>query len=336
MTGASPAPVSIGVLTSFSAAAICAAAAALPGVAARPLDSAPGPGERLDALIVSNDRYGPGVRDAAARNPGIRWVHCTSAGTDRLERFGVPPGVTVTRGPASGGAVVAEHAVALLLALARRLPDAERGRQERRWQRQAIRPQLSSLRGSEAVIAGLGTVGTEVARRLRPFGARVTGIVRDPARQRPPGTADRVAGPAGLRDALALADSVIVCLPLTARTEGIIGAAELAAVKPGARLVNVGRGGLVDETALAAACRSGHLSGIGLDVFADEPLPAGSPLWDLPNAVLTPHVAGNGDPAHLEAVTAAAVAGIERFRDGLPLPGLLTLTTAQEDATWQN
>src|SRR5579884_296957 len=147
-------------------------------------------------------------------------------------------------------------------------------------------------------ILGLGTIGRAIARRAQAFGLRVWGTRRTAGEV--PGV-ERVLGPEGLDEVLRVADVLVVTLPLTPATRGLIGARELALLPAGAFVVNVGRGGLIDEAALVDALRAGHLAGAGLDVFEEESLPETSPLWTLPEVILTPHVAGNF-PGYMDRV----------------------------------
>jgi phosphoglycerate dehydrogenase-like enzyme len=198
-------------------------------------------------------------------------------------------GVLVARVPGdiSGNAdSCAEVAVLLLLALARRLDEARAVLSQRRWPE---RPAGRSLVDSTVLIVGLGAIGTAVARRLAPFGPRLLGV-----RSRPqlggPAEVEMVAGEGQMPELLAQADAVICCALLHDRNEGLFGAAEFAAMKPGALFVNVARGRLVDEAALLAALGSGQIAGAGLDVFAREPADPDDPLVGHPHVLATPHI----------------------------------------------
>jgi phosphoglycerate dehydrogenase-like enzyme len=200
-------------------------------------------------------------------------------------------GVWVARiaGESSGNAdSVAELAVLHLLALARRLDDARAAVRDGRW---ADRTGGTSLLGATVLIVGLGAIGTAVARRLAPFGARLLAVRAHPALGGPAEVTD-IAGPGRLPGLLATADAVVCCAMFSAETAGMFGADAFAAMKPGALFVNVARGGLVDEAALLAALESGHVGGAGLDVYAHEPPDGDSPLLRHPRVVATPHVGG--------------------------------------------
>jgi phosphoglycerate dehydrogenase-like enzyme len=197
-------------------------------------------------------------------------------------------GVLVANMPGMNAVPVAEHAIALLLALARRIPEAQDGFQDGRWGEPAGR----SLAGTSAVIVGFGAIGTEVARLLAAFGVTVTGIRRrvSPA-DRPAVPGVRVLDASHLHEALGTADSVIIAATYSPGQPPVIDAAALAAMRPGALLVNIARGGLLDDQAALAALDAGRLGGLGLDVFTREPYPADGPLASHPRVIATAHTA---------------------------------------------
>ena len=158
-----------------------------------------------------------------------------------------------------------------------------------------------------------------MAQRLRPFEAHIVGVLRSTPEPAVAALADEIVHPDALLDTLARADAVILAVPLSPETERLIGMRELAVMKPHAYLINIARGGVVDEPALIAALTEKRSGGAGLDVFAEEPLPAESPLWKLENVILSPHVAGSGSSAGTERVIALARENLERFRNGVPL-----------------
>jgi phosphoglycerate dehydrogenase-like enzyme len=222
--------------------------------------------------------------------PRLRWVQTTSAGVGpaarkhRLDEAHVL--VTTASGIHAGP--LAEFVFAALLHWVKEVPRLQAEKAARRWDRFAA----GELRGRTLAIVGPGRIGREVARLGRAFGMTVWAMARthDPGRAETLGV-DRVWERAALREMLAGADAVVLATPLTAETEGMIGPAEIAAMKPGAALVNIARGAVIDEEALVAALRSGHVGFAALDVFRTEPLPADSPFWDLPNVLINPHSA---------------------------------------------
>jgi phosphoglycerate dehydrogenase-like enzyme len=279
--------------TSLATAAI-ARALAIPGVRLHRSDSLDDFLARIpqaDLVLLADP--GPALAAPICRRiedvaPRPLAVHLLSAGIEGLARWTVPPHVALSRAGSALAPTVAEHALALVLALRRGLHHLPRGT----WtDERTAAGWCSSLEGEHALIVGCGQIGRAVARRLRPFGAHVTGLNRTPGDL---AEFDVVAPLDRIDDHLPQAGVVVLCLPLTPGTGGLLDRARLARLRPGAHLVNVGRGGVVDETALAEALASGRIGGAGLDVFATEPLPADSPLWAAPNAILTPHVAGLG------------------------------------------
>jgi phosphoglycerate dehydrogenase-like enzyme len=218
--------------------------------------------------------------------PSLRWIQGVGAGYEQypLDQFD-REGVTLTT--ATGvHVVVAEAAFGLLLALTRRIADAVRDAQEHTW----IVREGPEIAGSTIAVIGLGTIGEAFARRAQGWEVDLIGYKRHPDAY--DGVVERVYGPGSLLDVCEMADILVITMPGSEETTHLIGAEELDALGAG-RLINVGRGSVVDEQALIAALTEGELIGAGLDVFEVEPLPTDSPLWDLPNVVITPHTAGD-------------------------------------------
>jgi phosphoglycerate dehydrogenase-like enzyme len=234
------------------------------------------------AGLVWTDNGAEGLREVLAAHPGIRWVQLPQAGVEAVVEAGLID--RHRRWTSAKGAYaepVAEHALALLLAGLRHLPERARARS---WGQEAG----TSLFGQPVTIIGGGGIATVLLRLLAPFRARVTVVRRRPE---PLPGAVRTVGDDRLHEALGGAAAVLLVLALTPATRKLIGRAELAAMEPGAWLVNVARGKVVDTEALVEALRSGQIGGAALDVTDPEPLPAGHPLWDLPNCLITPHTA---------------------------------------------
>lgn len=256
--------------------------AALPGVAAVFADSR----DEVAALLESNPVLVTYRWSDEWLVPGLRWVQSVSSGTDQfpVDRLR-SAGVILSSARGVHEVQVSEHAFALLLAMTRGVAEAVRKQPERRWQV----PQVHDLAGMTLGILGLGTIGEGVARRGQAFGMRVIGTKRRVEAYG--GVAEAVVPPERTLEVFEEADAVIITLPGGDDTAGLVGAAELNALA-GGWLVNVGRGTVVDEAALIDAVGSGVLRGAALDVFDEEPLPASSPLWDLPGVIVSPHVAG--------------------------------------------
>jgi phosphoglycerate dehydrogenase-like enzyme len=237
---------------------------------------------------------------------GLRWVQSQSAGYEGfpLEEFRRRDVVFTTgRGLHP---VCAEHAIGLLLMLVRGTHHAMRNMARHAWER----VDAYELAGQTVVVAGLGTIGEGIARRLDGWEAALIGLTRDPSRY--VGTLTDVRPLTRLREACAEASALMLALPETPATREIVSGAVLDALGPG-WLVNVSRGSVVDETALVDRLKDGRLRGAGLDVLCTEPLPAASALWDLPNVVLTPHMAGRS-PTYAQRFAALMADNLKAFR----------------------
>lgn len=254
---------------------------------------------------------------AAARR--LRWVHSPAAGVGGMlfpEMVASPVVITNSRGMSAD--TIAEHVVAVTLAIFRRLPHAFRSQHAREWAQDAIGlAGHRMLSGSRVLVVGLGAIGTAVATRVAALGAHVV-AVRKRVAEAPPDAVREVVAPDRLRERLRDADVIVLCAPHTRETRGLIGAAELAVTSPGAVLVNVSRGQLIDEAALIDALRAGRIAAAALDVFHEEPLPADSPFWTLPNVLITPHTSGYR-PDHWDAAVALFAENLRRFEAGQPL-----------------
>lgn len=240
----------------------------------------------------------------AARS--LRWLHSPTAAVHQL-LFPelVNSDVVLTNSSELHGPVVAEHVLALLLALAKKLPQAAHLQQkhlfspEMIW-KQGVHPR--ELAGATLGLIGLGSIGRRVAKMADALGMRVI-AVREHVEKGSPAGVDAVYATTALDELLGLSDFVVLAVPVTAGTDGLFTAERFAAMKPGAYFINVGRGEQVEEAALINALRSGHLAGAALDVFQQEPLPPDSPLWDLENLLITPHTASQTEqlwPRHYQ------------------------------------
>jgi phosphoglycerate dehydrogenase-like enzyme len=214
---------------------------------------------------------------------------------------------------------MAEHTMGLLLALARNFPDSVRQQDQAHWSQQELwdKPQhLTELNGKVLLIVGYGSIGREVAKRAAAFEMRVWGVTRTGEGDR--AHAEKIFPATKLHEALAEADYVLIAAPETAATRHLLGAAEIVKMKRGARLINVGRGSLLDEAALLRALASGALGGAALDVARLEPLPAENPLWKAPNLLITPHTSGVSDRLW-DRQAAVLIELLERWFDGREL-----------------
>jgi phosphoglycerate dehydrogenase-like enzyme len=229
-----------------------------------------------------------------ATAPGLKWVHTSAVAVETLalpELFARGIIVSNTRGVQS--APIAEHVLAVILALAKQLPFVMEGQRERRWtQNEFIGDRLPwLLRGRTLGLIGIGTIGSEIATRAAAFGMKVVALRRRSGGAPIPGVVEALA-PGSLDTLLERSDVLVIAAPLTSETLQMIGAPQLARMKRGSILINVGRARIIDHAALAGAVSSGHLGGASLDVYHQEPLPPDDPLWTLPNVILTPHTSG--------------------------------------------
>ncbi len=245
--------------------------------------------EKTQPQVAYTFKIGRGrfPREALFASPYIEWVQNSGAGVDHLVPWDATR-VTVTNASGVHGELMAQYTVWAVLNHQLGLPLYAQRQSERVWEK----GRFHSVAGQVLVIVGFGTIGAEIGRVARGLGMRVIGVR---ARPKPSEHADKVVGSDQLYEALGQADYVSVVLPSTDETKGLLGAEAMAAMKPGAYLINTGRGGIVDEAALLAALRSGQLSGATVDVFAKEPLPPDSPLWNAKGLTVLPHI--SGDPA---------------------------------------
>ncbi|MGE8942021.1 D-2-hydroxyacid dehydrogenase [Leptospira interrogans] len=242
-----------------------------------------------DVLVISglwhNDLIGSGKN--------LRFIQSVGAGTDQFPRDQLSTqGIRLASASGVNVNAVSEHAMALILALARRLPEARDNQAQRVWRGMIgdLTKREDELGGKTLLIVGLGKIGNRLARLARAFDMRVLGVRRNPAAGK--GEADSVHDMSELKSLLPQADIIALTCSLTSETENLIDADSLGRMKPSAFLVNAARGKVVNEAALVAAMHSGVIAGAGIDVTTEEPLPASSPLWEAPNTFITPHTAG--------------------------------------------
>ena len=254
----------------------------------------------------------------------LKWIHSTAAGVAQLMYPELrDSGIVVTNPSGIFSVPMAEHTMGLLLALARNFPDSVRQQDLAHWSQQELwdKPQhLTELNGQVLLIVGFGSIGREVAKRARAFDMRVWGVTRSGKGDLT--YAEKILAVKDLHEALPEADFVLIAAPETAETRHLIGAEQIAKMRRGARLINVGRGSLLDETALIQALKSGALGGAALDVTRVEPLSAESSLWKTPNLMITPHTSGVSDRLwHRQ--TAILMELLERWFDGRELFNLV-------------
>jgi phosphoglycerate dehydrogenase-like enzyme len=260
----------------------------------------------------------PRLLDLVPRAPRLLWIQSISAGVEDLVSPSLREhGVVLTNAAGIFDPGLAESVLGFLLAFSSRiLEDARRDPGE--W----VRGPIHLLRGTSALIVGAGSIGTEIGHMLESVGVRVRGLARTPRSAAAPFEA--IGGPEDLLTELAIADHIVDVLPLTVATRSLFDADAFAAMKPSAVFVNIGRGATVDETALIAALEAGSIAGAALDVFGVEPLPAASPLWRMPNVLVSPHRAGDHEGWEADVV-ALFVDNLRRFVAGEPLRNVVDI-----------
>jgi phosphoglycerate dehydrogenase-like enzyme len=279
--------------------------------------------EAADADIIAGS-FGGGsgnlFRSVILAAPRVRWVHTSSAGVDEIlcpefyERDFI---LTCGKGESVAN-LLAEHAMALLLALTRGLVA---GARQKEWQREHFPGRPTEIRGLTMGIVGFGSVGQALAVRAQAFGMGILGIKAHPTP--PPPGVEAIWGPETLPTLLGRSDVVVLILPNTPQTVGSFGEAQLRQMKRTAYLINVGRGQVMDGAALERALVEGWIAGAGLDVMSEEPWPASSPLWRMDNVLITPHIAGNS-PQRGARDMQAFCENFARFMQGQPMTSVVS------------
>ncbi len=274
---------------------------------------------RAEAAYFSIDvfpQFGKQFFSATRKAVGLKWMQVFNAGVDHpvfatvLER-----GVRLTTSSGTAAEPIAQTAIAGMLMLARNYPHWLAAQREKRWDPLTPKDFPRDLRGQTMLVYGLGAIGQEIARLARLLGLRIIGVRRSNTRVE---HVDEMHTPDQLAALLPRCDWLALACPLTEETRGLFNAALLAKLPPGARLINISRGEVIDEPALIAELRSGKLGGAYLDVFAQEPLPADSPLWDMPNVIMTPHNS-NASAGNDTRVNALFLDNLKRFQRNQPL-----------------
>jgi len=273
-----------------------------------------------EAEIGWFDDYSDGIyAKAPAAAVNARWINTITAGFDAFPvTLFAQRGQIFTNGSGLMPDIIADYAVMGALTLAKRLDEVVRAFDRREWLRGAA-PGAFEMLGARALVIGYGEIGREIGARLRAFGAQVTGVRRS-------ADADPdIIGPDAWRARLADYDFIILAAPATAETSAMIGAEELAAMKPGVRIVNIARGALIDQPALIAALESGHVAGAFLDVTTPEPLPADDPLWKAPNTLVTMHLSGRSQTSVFRRGAQRFLRNLRHYLAGEPLEHVVDL-----------
>ena len=275
---------------------------------------------RITVAFYSNDLYETRPRSffsAVRKAPDLRWLQTFNVGVDHpifAELLG--RGIRVTTAAGTTAVPIAQTAITGLLMLARGFPAWIRAQQAHEWRQVRGSQGPADLAGQTLCVLGMGSIGTEIARLAQALGLKVIGIRRSP--RKPSDPVDEMHPPSALAEVLPRCQWLAIACPLTAETRRLVDGEMLARLPQGARVINIARGEIVDEAALIAALRNGHLAGAYLDVFEKEPLPPESPLWDMPNVIVTPHNSGasSGNDAR---VLALFESNLQRWLRGEPL-----------------
>jgi phosphoglycerate dehydrogenase-like enzyme len=291
-------------------------------------------GEELpDSILDVQVLYTRSKLPRPEQAPALRWVQLYTSGVDHVLNHPLLTDTEVTITTSSGihATSMAEYALAQMLSFSHHLPAMLGDKISHRWPSDRVLRAPGELRGATLGIVGYGSIGREIARLAQAFGMRVLAVKRslrqleDAAAPAFPGMGDpgaeipdRIYPPQALRSFLHECDYVVITVPLTRRTLHLFDGAALAAMKSGSFLINISRGDVVDEAALIQALADGHLAGAALDVFHTEPLPADDPLWDAPNLVISPHIAGLS-PHLAQRAADLFTDNLRRFISGEPL-----------------
>jgi phosphoglycerate dehydrogenase-like enzyme len=272
--------------------------------------------DRAEVLFGIPDESAEGLAEAVRDLPRLRWIHGTAAGAgEQVRNAALPPEtverVTITTSSGVHAVPLAEYSILGLLAIAKELPQFVEDQRKKVWPE--IRRPLRELSGQSLFVVGLGEIGREVARLGKALGMRTVGFRRTEGP--PPEWVDEVHGPQRLPELASRADAMVVSLPLTEQTAGLVDRATIERLPASCIFVNIGRGGVVDEPALIDALRERRIAGAVLDVTATEPLPEDSPLWTLPNVLVTPH-AGALSARENERIVEMFVDNLRRYLDG--------------------
>jgi phosphoglycerate dehydrogenase-like enzyme len=274
---------------------------------------------RIEAALDEIEIVAGGFpRDLLSRARNLRWFQQWGAGADWLLRYpgAVELDFVLTNASGVHPIPISEHILAFLLALARGLHRAMRAQVRREWIPQDQHEGLFELAGKTMLLVGVGAIGERTAEVAQALGMRVLGVRRDPSASAP--AVEAMFGPDQLLELLPQADFVVLTVPLTHATRGMIGEQELRAMKPTAYIVNIGRGGTIQEDALVQALQEGWIAGAGLDVFETEPLPDDSPLWAMENVIITSHYAGL-TPRYHERAMEIFLDNLRRYQAHEPL-----------------
>ncbi|MES2463651.1 MAG: D-2-hydroxyacid dehydrogenase [Armatimonadota bacterium] len=266
---------------------------------------------------VAGKRYGALV----ANGPKVRWLHTASAGVDHVltPEVKAKPGLVLTDSGPAFAIAMGEFVLTWMLMVSHRMPEMLAQQQSRTWKWIT----QEELHGQTVGVIGLGPIGQGIASRCKAFGMKTMGFRR---RNEPvPDVDETLTGTEGLDRLLRESDWVVIAAALTGDTRSLLGAKEIARMKPTARLINIARGGLIDESALIDALRSGAIAGACLDVFAQEPLPTDNPLWDMPNVLISPHTSPGWTTGLRERQKEIFLSNLQKYVRGEEMAGVVDI-----------
>lgn len=273
------------------------------------------------ALIVQDPAWSADVAALAKKAANLHWVQLLTAGYDHLRKHGAPAGASITNARGAFSPAVSVHAVSLYLALLRNVPQMMVQKVRKDWDRDFAKSLITPAE-TKVMIAGFGSIGQEIAHLLRPFGVWIVGASRSGNSHF---LADEMIKGSEIQGRLGDVDAVFLSLPLDEATRNVIDEPALASMKSTAVIINVGRGALTDQRALAKALQDGQIAGAAVDVTEPEPLPADHPLWDAPNLIISPHVAGAAGALGARRQAEAATENIRRFQKDETLDNLIII-----------
>jgi len=262
---------------------------------------------------ICTQKVGAALRRGAG--PTLKWIHFHSAGIERGIAMGPPSGIPITYSAGAKAPVCAEHGMMLLLALSRRIWELRAAQERHHWARREMNFTIRSLESENLVIIGLGGIGRDIARKAKGFDMHVIGVSRA---GRPGGDVDAVVPRERLGEALAEADAVIIATESDETSRHLMNATAFEAMKPTAYVINISRGEIIDQGALIEALNNSRIAGAALDVVDPEPLALDSPLWDMDNVIISPHVAAAGNNVSYRRLKELFEGELARFRTGAP------------------
>ena len=275
--------------------------------------------EKLARCADTEIFFGTDIKEWIKSLPDLKWVQVAIAGVDWIlaDPDIAESDVAITNASGVHAIPVSEHVLAIMLSFCRNMNVHFKDQMNRKWRHL---PEYRELSGSTMGVIGFGKIGEKIAETAKALGIRVLGLRRNP--NRASSFVDRMFGPDQLLEMLPACDWVVISAAATKETDGMIGATELSSMKKSAYIINIARGALIKEDELIKALREGRIAGAGLDVFEKEPLEESSPLWELPNVIITPHIAA-GTPYYVDRLVDIFCDNIRCYYRGKPLINLV-------------